>query len=102
MGLFATVVVASLASYALKLAGVSLPESVLGHEKVQRISELLPIAMLTALVATDLFDSDRHYHLDWQLLVGVAAGAIALRFRQPLIVVFLVAVVTTAVLRLLT
>ncbi len=102
MSIWMTVLVASVASYALKLAGVSLPGSVLSHPKVQRIAELLPVAMLSALVVTDLFDANRQYHLDWRLLAGIAAAAVALRLRQPLAVVFLVAVLTTALLRLVT
>ena len=96
-----TVLVASLGCYGLKLVGVSLPESVLAHPRVQRIAGLLPIAMLSALIITDLFDSDRHYHADWRTLTGVAAGALALWRGRSLLVVFLVAIATTALLRLL-
>ena len=49
---------ASLGCYGLKLAGVSLPASVLNHPRVQRTAGLLPVAMLTALVVTDLFDAN--------------------------------------------
>jgi branched-subunit amino acid transport protein len=94
-----TVLAASLGCYALKLAGVSLPESFLGHPRVQRIAGLLPIAMLSALVVTDLFDSNRHYTADWHALAGVGAGGLALWRGQSLVVVFLVAVAVTAVLR---
>ena len=48
--LIAALVVASVGSYLLKLAGVSLPESVLANPTVQRIASFLPIAMLTALL----------------------------------------------------
>jgi branched-subunit amino acid transport protein len=99
--LWLTVIVASLGCYGLKLAGVSLPASLLGHPRVQRIAALLPIAMLSALIVTDLFDaSGGSYHADWHTLAGVGAGAIALRFGQSLLVVFVIAVATTAVLRL--
>jgi branched-subunit amino acid transport protein len=96
-----TVAVASLGCYGLKLVGVSLPESVLAHPRVQRIAGLLPIAMLSALIITDLFDSDRHYHADWRTLAGVAAGALALWRGRSLLIVFLLAIATTALLRLL-
>jgi branched chain amino acid efflux pump len=96
---WAAVLVASLGCYGLKLAGVSLPESVLNHPRVQRTAGLLPVAMLTALVVTDLFDANGRY-ADWHTLVGVGAGAIALRFGRSPVVVFLLAIATTAVTRL--
>jgi branched-subunit amino acid transport protein len=94
-----TVVVASLGCYGLKLAGVSLPESVLNHPHVQRSAALLPVAMLSALVVTDLFDTNGHYSADWRMLTGVGAGAVALWRGRSLVVVFLVAIAVTAALR---
>ncbi|HUY59476.1 MAG TPA: AzlD domain-containing protein [Solirubrobacteraceae bacterium] len=101
MSTWVTVLVASLGCYGLKLIGVSLPESVLAHSRVQRIAALLPIAMLSALIVTDLFDSDRHYRADWHTLAGVAVGAVALWRGRSLLVVFVLAIATTALLRLL-
>ena len=92
----------SLGCYCLKLVGVSLPESVLAHPRVQRIAGLLPIAMLSALIITDLFDANRHYHADWRTLAGVGIGAVALWRGRSLLVVFVVAIATDALLRLIT
>jgi branched-subunit amino acid transport protein len=100
MSVWVTVLVASLGCYGLKLAGVSLPGSVLNHPGVQRVASLLPVAMLTALVVTDLFGADGRYTADWPALAGVGAGAVALRFGRSLVVVFLVAIATTALIRL--
>ncbi len=97
--LWITVLAASLGCYGLKLAGVSLPASVLSHPRVQRIAGLLPVAMLSALIVTDLFDANRHYGADWHTLAGVGAGGIALWRGRSLIVVFVTAIATTAVLR---
>lgn len=99
MSTWATVIVGSLGCYGLKLIGVSLPESVLGHPRVQRIASLLPVAMLSALIATDLFDAGRRYGVDWHTLVGVAVGALALWRGRSLLVVFLLAIASTALLR---
>jgi branched-subunit amino acid transport protein len=101
MSTWATILAASLGCYGLKLAGVSLPQPVLNHPRVQQIAGLLPIAMLTALVVTNLFDANGHYTVDWHTLTGVGAGAIALRFRRSLVAVFLIAIATTAVTRLI-
>ncbi|HTX13374.1 MAG TPA: AzlD domain-containing protein [Solirubrobacteraceae bacterium] len=98
---WATILAGSVGCYALKLAGVSLPASVLGHPRVQRTARLLPVAMLSALVVTDLFEANGRYSADWHTLAGVGVGAVALRFGSSLIVVFLLAIATTAGMRLL-
>lgn len=93
---------AALGSYLLKLAGLSLPESVLNRPRVQRIAAFLPVAMLSALVAVQLFDGGQRYAWDWRTLAGVAAGVVALLLRRGFLVVFLVAIAVTALLRLVT
>jgi branched-subunit amino acid transport protein len=98
---WATVLAASLGCYALKLGGVSLPVSVLRHPAVQRTAGLLPVAMLTSLVVTDLFGANGRYTADWHTLAGVGAGAVALRLGRSPVVVFLVAIATAAVARLI-
>ena len=100
--LWVAVVVAAVGCYLLKLAGVSVPESVLNTPSVQRVAGYLPVAMLSALVAVELFDGGGTYAVDWRTLAGVAAGVIALLLRRGLLVVFLVAIAVTALLRLLT
>jgi branched-subunit amino acid transport protein len=97
--LWSTIIVAAVGCYALKLAGVSLPDSVMGRPGVQRTAALLPVAMLSALVITDLFDSGGHYAANWHALAGVGAGVVALSRRCSLPVVLLVAVAVTAALR---
>ncbi len=98
--LWAAVAIASIGSYLLKLAGLSLPESALAHPRVQRVSALLPAAMLAALVAVQLFDDGGRYGADWCTVAGVGAGVLALVLRLGFLVVFLVAIGVTALLRL--
>ena len=100
--LWVAVMLAALGGYLLKLAGVSLPESVLNTPSVQRVAGYLPVAMLSALVAVELFDGGGTYAVDWRTLVGVAAGVVALLLKRGLLVVFGVAIAVTALLRLLT
>jgi branched-subunit amino acid transport protein len=99
--LWIAIIVAAVGCYLLKLAGVSLPESILNHPKVQRVAQLLPIAMLSALVVVELFGGGGRYSLDWRTLAGVAAGVIALLLRRGFLVVFLIAISVTALLRLI-
>ena len=100
--LWVALVVAAVGSYLTKLAGISLPESVLARPRVQRVATFLPVAMLAALVAVELVDGGGRYALDWRTLAGVAAGVVALLLRRGFLVVFLSAIAVTALLRLLT
>ncbi len=105
--LWVALIVAAVAGYLLKLAGVSLPESVLTHPKVRAVAFYLPIAMLAALALTQLVGvrdggSGVPYTVDWRVLAGVLAGVVALLLKRGVLVVFIAAVAVTAVLRLLT
>jgi branched-subunit amino acid transport protein len=100
--LWLAIIFAAVGCYLLKLAGVSLPESILNHPKVQRVAQLLPIAMLSALVAVELFDDGGRYFVDWRTFAGVAAGVVALLLRRGFLAVFLIAISVTALLRLVT
>jgi branched-subunit amino acid transport protein len=71
----------------------------LERPRSHRVAAVLPVAMLSALIATDLFDSNRHYSADWHTLAGVGAGALALHRGRSLIVVFVIAIAVTAILR---
>jgi branched-subunit amino acid transport protein len=95
------IVIASVGCYALKLAGVSLPESVLEHPRVKEAAGRLPIAMLAGLVVVELFDSDGRLAFDWHTLAGVGAAALLLSRRCGFLVVFLGAIAVTAATRAL-
>ncbi len=97
--MWVAVIVASVGCYLLKLAGMSLPESVLSHPTVQRIAGFLPVAMLSALVALELLDGGGRYAVDWAVLAGFAAGVVMLLLRRGLLVVFGVAIAMTALIR---
>jgi branched-subunit amino acid transport protein len=64
------------------------------------VVEVLAPAMLAALVVTQTVGGDRELVID-ERLAGVAAGAIAIRLRAPLIAVMVVAAATAALIRLL-
>lgn len=76
------------------LGGRALPERLTG------IVELLAPALLSALVAVQAFGAERALVLDARL-IGLAAAGIALWRKAPMIVVVLVAAVTTALARLI-
>lgn len=85
--------------FALKLVGYSLPRRVSEQPVVKHTAELLPVALLTALIATQTFTTGHHLQLDARA-AGLVAAAIAVRFKAPFLVVVAVACVVTALVRL--
>lgn len=99
MVIWASLLVASLACYALKLAGLSLPRRFLEDVRIQRVVPLLPVALLAALVATSTFSTGRHIVLDARA-AALAVAALAVVLRAPFLVVVALAAATAALLRL--
>lgn len=97
--IWAGVIAASLGCYALKLAGLSLPERLLQDPRIQRTVPLLPVALLAALVATQTFSSGGHLVLDARA-TALAVAVIAVLLRAPFLVVVVAAAATAALLRL--
>ena len=98
--IWAGVLVACAACYVLKLAGLSLPASVLRDSRVERTVPLVPVALLAALVATQTFSAGGHLVLDIRA-AALAAAVVAVLLRAPFLVVVVVAAATAALLRLL-
>jgi len=96
---WAALLVAAAACYAIKLAGVSLPQRVLEDPRIQRTVPLLPVALLAALIATQTFSSGRHLALDVRAAALAVAG-VAVLLRAPFLVVVAAAAATAALLRL--
>jgi hypothetical protein len=86
--------------YALKLAGLSVPRRLLLNVRVERISTMLPIALLATLVAVQTFTTATRLVVDARA-AGVAVALVAVLVRAPFLVVVAVAVATTAALRLI-
>jgi uncharacterized membrane protein len=86
--------------YLLKLAGYLVPARVLEHGRTRRLVELVPVALLAALVVVEAIANGRHYVLDGPRLAGVAVGAVAVWRRAPFLVIVVAAAGTAAVLRL--
>ena len=99
MTIWIGVLVGCLGCYLLKLAGVSVPESVLQRPRVHRISALLPIVLLSALVAVQTFSTGSALVLDARA-AGLAVAGIAVWRRAPFLVVVGLAALTTARVRL--
>jgi len=98
--IWAGVLIASASCYALKLAGLSLPQSWLQNQRVQRTVPMIPIALLAALVGTQTFSTGQHLVLDVRAAALVVA-IVAVALRAPFLVVVAAAALTAALLRLL-
>ena len=99
--MWVAILVAGAGCYALKLAGLSVPERVLDRPLVRRVADLIPVALLGALVAVQALSSGREVVVDARV-AGLVAAFLALLAKAPFLVVVVAAAATTALLRLLT
>jgi branched-subunit amino acid transport protein len=90
---------AGVGCYLLKIAGVSLPARMLEHRLVERVADLIPVALLSALVGVQVFAEGTSLTVDARA-AGLAAAVVALVLRAPFLVVVFVAAATAALLRL--
>lgn len=98
--LWTATLVTSLICFVLKFIGYTLPESILNKPRVQRINLLIPIALLSALVAVQTLGTEKSVVIDHRF-AGVAAAAVALRFGANFpTMMFLAAVVSAVIYRL--
>lgn len=97
-GLWIGIVVMTVGCFALKYAGLSVPESVLQHPLTMRAVELIPAGLLGALIAVQVLASGSSVQVDARLLaLGVAAVLLAL--RVPFLPMVVAASVVAALVR---
>ncbi len=94
------ILVAAAGCYLLKLGGLSVPAAVLEHPVVERVADLLPVALLAALIAVQVFADGQALVVDARL-VGLGVAVVALVLRAPFIVVVLAAALAAALVRML-
>ncbi len=99
MNLWALVIATIVGCYLLKLAGYLVPARVLDHPRTRRLVELLPVALLAALVVVEALANGRHLDLNGPRLAGFAVAAVAVWRKAPFLVVVVLAALTAAVLR---
>lgn len=94
------VLVTGFGCFALKLVGYLIPARALNHPRVRRLVELMPVALLAALVVVEAVASGRHIELDTARLAGLGVAAVAVWRRAPFLIVIVLAGLTAALLRL--
>ena len=75
-------------AFGLKYFGHSVPEKYLSHPRALRINTLIPIALLSALVAVQTVTDKSKLVID-QRLAGMTVAVIALLLKAPFPVVVL-------------
>lgn len=99
MTIWLTVLAASAGCYLLKLAGLLVPFRVLEHPHVARAADLVPVALLAALVAVQALSTGQELAVDARVL-GLGTAVLLLLARAPFLVVVFGAALVTALVRL--
>jgi len=97
---WAALLVAGVGCYLLKLGGLAVPLHVLERPVVQRVADLIPVALLAALVAVQVFAAGHGLALDARA-AGLGAAVVLLVVRAPFLVVVFGAALVAALVRLL-
>ena len=84
-------------AFALKYSGHSVPEKWLSHPRIQNVNALIPIALLSALVAVQTFTEKSTLIID-QRLLGLSVAIIALLLKAPFPLVVISAAASSAML----
>ena len=87
-------------AYLIKYSGTLIPSRVLESQAVRRINALLPIAMLSALVAVQAFATKKELGIDHRA-AGLAVAAFAAKLKAPFpVIVGSAAFVSALIVRL--
>ena len=84
-------------AFTLKYSGHSVPEKWLSHPRIQKVNALIPIALLSALVAVQSFTEKSKLMIDHRLL-GLSVAIVALFLKAPFPIVVISAAASSALL----
>lgn len=99
MSLWSAILLAALICLTLKAAGYLVPPRVLEAPRTARISDLLTVALLAALVAVQTLGDGQAITVDARVPALLVAGGL-LWLRQSFLVVVVAAALVAALLRL--
>lgn len=89
------VIGSSALAFAVKYIGASVPESFLSNPRILRINTLIPVALLTALIAVNTFANKTQLVIDNRAR-GISAAIALLIAKAPFPVVVVGAAITSA------
>ena len=99
MRLWFWVLLSAAAAYAIKLSGYLLPRKLLDRPVIIRLATGLTVGLLASLTILNTVGSGQRIVLDSRLL-ALGAAAIALRLKEPYLVVVLVGAIAAGLGRL--
>lgn len=100
MTVWQVVLLASIAVLAIKLVGYAVPPRIVERPTPARVSNLLTVALLAALVAVQTVALGQSVVVDARIPAVIVAAAL-FALRAPFIVVIIAAAATAALLRML-
>ena len=100
MTIWLAVAITAIGCYLLKLAGLSVPPRVLERPLVERVADYIPVALLAALIAVQVFSRGHSLSVDARAL-GLGVAVVLLLLRAPFLVVVFGAALAAALVRLL-
>lgn len=98
MSLWAALLLACAASFAIKLAGYAVPERWLRSPRMLRVAGALTVALLASLTVMNTLASGSALALDARL-AALAVAALALALRAPFLLVVVLGAAAAALLR---
>lgn len=98
MTLWITVIIASVLSFVVKYTGYLIPQRMLERPKFTRVTNLLTVAMLAALVAVQTVGAGQAIAIDARI-PAVIVAALLFSLRVPFILVVAAAGIVAVVLR---
>lgn len=90
------VLTTSLLCFAIKFIGHSIPESLLAKPRIDRITTLIPIVLLSSLIAMQTLTEKTVRVFDHRI-AGIVFALLALRAKAPLPIIVIGAMVTSAI-----
>ena len=99
MTIWHVILLSAIAVFALKLAGYLVPQSLLQRPTPARVSNLLTVALLSALIAVQTLERAGDIQIDARVPAVLFAGVL-FALKVPFIIVIIAAAATAALLRL--
>jgi branched-subunit amino acid transport protein len=97
--MWVAIIAAGIGCYLLKLAGLSVPPRILERPVAARVADLIPVALLAALVAVQVFTREQSLVLDARA-AALGVAVVLLLTRAPFLVVVFGSAAVAALLRL--
>ena len=98
--IWAAIIATGVGCYLLKLAGLSVPPRVLERPLVERVADLIPVALLAALIAVQVFSRRAQPGRSTPAPLGLGVAVVLLLLRAPFLVVVFGAALVAALVRL--